>query len=328
MDPHEHVMRLALGHVAARAVYALAHYRIPDRLAAAPSSAAELARATGAHEASLLRLLRASTAMGLMTEEEGRKFALTEAGAALRSDAPRHAANVAAAMGGAPMWQAFGEFIRSVETGEPSFAGPPPFGQMSPEAARAVGNTMLAFYGSEPAAIVEAYDFAEIGTLIDVGGSTGNLLATILAANPHVRGIVFDLPAVEAHARRLFEERSVSSRCEFIGGSFFEGVPSGGDAYVLSHVINDWPEEKCLSILRNVRKAMSAHARLLVIEQVITSGHDSDQAKFLDLISLTITGGRHRTEEEHAELMARAGLRLVRAVATSQPVSILEGRPV
>jgi hypothetical protein len=175
---------------------------------------------------------------------------------------------------------------------------------------------------------VEAYDFPEIRTLVDVGGSTGNLLTTILAANPEMRGIVFDLPAVEVSAKRLFAERGLTNRCEFAGGSFFERIPAGADAYVLSHVINDWPEEKCLLILRNVRKAVPAHGRLLVIEQVITSGHDSDQAKILDLISLTISGGRHRTAEEHAELMERTGFRLTRVVGTRQPVSILEGRPV
>lgn len=315
-------MRLALGHVAARAVYALAHYRIPDHL---PASVANLAKATGTHEASLLRLLRAGTALGLMTEEHDGRFALTDAGAALRSDAARHAANAATAMGGAPMWQAFGEFLHSVETGQPSFTAPL-FGQMNAEAAAGVSKTMLAFYGTEPPAVVEAYDFSEIRTLVDIGGSTGNLLTTILAANPEMRGIVFDLPAVEAGAKRFFAERGLAARCEFIGGSFFESIPSGADAYVLSHVINDWPEEKCLAILRNVRKAAPPHARLLVIEQVITSGHESDQAKFLDLISLTISGGRHRTAEEHAALMERTGFRLTRVVETRKPVSILEGR--
>jgi hypothetical protein len=324
-------MRLALGHVASRAVYALARYRIPDHLAAAPSTVAELAKKTGTHELSLLRLLRASTALGLMTEEGDRQFGLTDAGAALRSDATHHAANVAIAMGIDPIWQAFGDFLHSLTTGEPNFeraGGGPLFGPMTSEAAAGVSKTMLAFYGTEPPAVAEAYDFSEIKTLVDIGGSTGNLLTTILAANPEMRGIVFDLPPVEDSARRFFAERGLTGRCEFIAGSFFESIPTGGDAYVLSHVINDWPEEKCLQILRNVRKAAPAHGRLLVIEQVITSGHDSDQAKFLDLISLTVSGGRHRTVEEHEDLMARAGFRLTRVVATGAPVSILESRPV
>jgi len=285
---------------------------------------------TRTNEPSLLRLLRAATAMGLMTEDGEQRFALTEAGAALRSDAPRHAANVAAAMGGAAMWSAFGELLHSVETGEPSLdkvGGPPPFGDMTAADAAGVSNTMLAFYGAEPAAIVEAYDFSGIRTFVDVGGSSGNLAATIVASNPQMRGIVFDLPPVEAHARRLFAERGLTERCEFAGGDFFETIPRGADAYLLSHVINDWPEEKGLLILRNIRNAAPPHARLLLIEQVITSGRDSDQAKFLDLISLTVTGGRHRTVEEHAALMARAGFRLNRVIATRQPVSILEATP-
>jgi hypothetical protein len=105
-------------------------------------------------------------------------------------------------------------------------------------------------------------------------------------------------------------------------------VPRGADAYILSHVINDWPEDSCRLILRNVRDAIPAHGRLLVIEQVITSGPGCDQARFLDLISLTISGGRHRTEAEHAALLAQAGFRLTRVIATRAPVSIIEAVPV
>lgn len=324
---HDAVMRLALGHVASRAVYALTQLQVPDQLGFGTVAVAELARRTQTDERSLLRLLRAAAAMGLVVEEAERRFRLTGAGMTLRSDAPGHASAAAAALGGGAIWSAFGDFVESVKTGRPVYAGSI-FDDMNEDAALRVSQSMIAFYGGEPEAVVEAYDFRVFGKVADIGGSSGDLLTTILRANPSLHGIVFDRPHVALHARRMIESRGVAGRCEFVGGSFFDEVPSGADAYILSHVINDWPEEKCLTILRNVRRAMPAHGRLLVVEQLITTGSDSDQAKFLDLVSLAISGGMHRTREEHAELLAKGGLRLTRVIDTRQPVSVVESEPV
>ncbi|HEX2094151.1 MAG TPA: methyltransferase [Longimicrobiaceae bacterium] len=218
-----------------------------------------------------------------------------------------------------------------MQTGEPVLArvgGAAVFGEMRPEMASRVNETMIAFYGREPAAVAEAYDFSGIRTLVDIGGGSGNLITTLLLANPALRGIVYDLPHAGPDARRMIEARGVADRCEVIGGSFFESVPGGADAYLLSHVINDWPEERCLAILRNVRRAVPPGGRLLVVEQVITPGGESGRAKLLDLISLATTAGMHRRPDEHRELMARAGFRMTRLVATREPVSIIEGEPV
>jgi hypothetical protein len=331
MDPHDYVMRLGLGHVAARAVFAMIQLRIPDHLAGRPRSAAELATLTGAHAPSLLRLLRASTALDLCTEDTELRFSLTSAGEALRTDAPRHAASAIRQIGSAPMWKAFGEFIHSVTTGEPALeraGGAPIFSNLSPEQAARLSEAMLAYYGDEPAAVSAAYDFSGVGTLVDIGGSTGNLLTTLLRATPGMRGIVYDLPAVAREAERLISARGVADRCAFIGGSFFESVPAGGDAYLLSHVINDWPEDKCLVILQHVRRVFPRHGRLLIVEQLITQGRDSDRAKLLDLISLTVSGGMHRTRDEHGALLAAAGFQLTRVLPTHAQVSIIEGRPL
>jgi hypothetical protein len=323
-------MRLALGHVESRAVYAFVHFRIADQLAEGTRSATELAGMTQTHERSLLRLLRASAALGLVSEETDCRFSLTPVGAALRTDAPGHASSAASALGSPPMWQAFGQLLHSVQTGEPVFAkvGQSVFSDASAEMTRRTSETMTAFYGAEPAVIAEAYDFSGVKTLVDVGGNSGNLLTVILRAYPALRGIVYDLPHVVPEARRTIETRSLGERCEVIGGSFFDNVPNGADVYMLSHVINDWPEEQCLAILRNIRRAISTDGRLLVIEQMITAGSESDQTRLLDLVSLTTTGGMHRTPREHGELLARTGFRLVRLIPTQQPVSIIEGQPV
>lgn len=327
-DPHDYVMRLALGHVAARVVQALARFGIADHLAAGVRTVAELARVTGTHEPSLLRLLRAASALGLVREEAGFEFALTPYGEALRSDAPRHAASAVLAMNGPSMWRAFGEFAQSIETGEPGLertGGAKPFSDTAASAER-TAETQMAFYGDEPAVVAEAYDFSAVRVLADIGGSTGNLISTILRRYPAVRGLLFDLPYVAAEGRAMLERRGVADRCEVISGSFFEAVPAGADVYVLSHVLHDWPEEQCTTILRNVRRAIPAGGRLLVMEPLLTSGSDSDVAKLLDVIALAITGGRHRTLEEHRELLGRNGFRLTRVIAAGA-VSVIESEP-
>jgi hypothetical protein len=329
-DPHEHVMRLALGFVASRTVHALVQFRIADHLAAGLRTPAELARVTSTHEPSLLRLLRAGCSLDLITEDAGERFTLTPNGEALRSDAPRRAASAVSALGGTAMWRAFGEFARSVESGEPLLertGGARPFSDVTAASFERTAETQLAFYGDEPAAIVDAYDFSTARVVADIGGSVGNLISTILDRNPSIRGILFDLPGIAPASRALLARRGVSDRCEVIPGSFFDALPSGADAYILSHVLHDWPEERCGTILRNVRRAIPAGGRLLVIEPLVTSGSDSDVAKFLDVIALAITGGRHRTLDEHRELLACNGFRMTRVIDAGA-ASIMESERI
>ena len=330
-DPHDYVMRLALGHVAARAVFAMVQLRIPDHLVGRPRSAGELATLTGVHAPSLLRLLRASSALELCTEDAEQRFSLTSAGEALRTDAPRHAASAIQGMGSPSIWKAFGEFVQCVTTGEPALervGGATIFSDLSADQATRLSEAMLAYYGNEPAAVSAAYDFSGIGTLVDVGGNTGHMLTTLLRATPGMRGIVYDRPAAAEEARRLISARGLADRCAFVGGNFFGSVPPGGDAYLLSHVINDWAEDKCRAILQHVRRVIPTHGRLLIVEQLITQDRNSDRAKFLDLIALTISGGMHRTRDEHAALLASAGFQQMRVVPTHAHVSLIEGRPV
>jgi hypothetical protein len=330
-EPHDYVMQLALGHVAACAVYAMVWMRIPDLLVERPRSAAELATEAGVHAHSLLRLLRAATALDLCTEDAEQRFSLTTAGEALCSDAPRHAASAIQQIGSPSIWKAFGEFLHCVTTGEPALertGGAPIFSNHSVDQAARFSEAMLAYYGDEPAAVSVAYDFSGFGMLVDIGGSAGHLLTTLLRATPGLRGTVYDLPAVATEAARLISARGLADRCTFIGGDFFESVPPGGDAYLLSHVINDWPEDDCRTVLQHIRRVIPRHGRLLIVEQLITRERDSDRAKFLDLISLTVSGGSHRTRDEHAALLAAAGFQLTQVVPTHAQVSLIEARPI
>jgi hypothetical protein len=112
-----------------------------------------------------------------------------------------------------------------------------------------------------------------------------------------------------------------------MGGDFFESIPARGDAYLLSHVIHDWDEERALTILRNCREAMGSGGRLLLVEMVIPPGGEPHPGKMLDVMMLSLTGGMERTEAEYSELLQRAGLRLTRVIPTQTPVSIIEAVP-
>lgn len=171
--------------------------------------------------------------------------------------------------------------------------------------------------------MVEAYDWSGIGVLADIGGGNGQTIVGLLGANPSTRGILFDLPHVVDRARPAIEQAGLAKRCELVGGSFFEQVPPA-DAYVLRHIIHDWDDERCVTILSNCRKQLSAGGRVLIVESIVPPGNEPAFVKWLDLTMLTIPEGRERTEAQYVDLLAKAGLKLNRVVPTDAEISILE----
>ena len=223
----------------------------------------------------------------------------------------------------------FQELDYSLKTGKSGFEkalGMPIFDYLAkdPEAASRFSDTMIGFHGAEPAAVAEAYDFSGLGTIVDVGGATGHMLATILERFPSPHGILFDLPHVLADATALLAARGVGDRVTLDAGSFFERVPVGGDAYILSHIIHDWDEEKCLTILGHVRRAMKPAGRLLLVEMVLPEGDTPHPGKMLDLMMLVGPGGQERTVPEYDALLGKAGFKLARVVPTASAVSVVE----
>ena len=181
-------------------------------------------------------------------------------------------------------------------------------------------------HGGEDIAIAEAYDFGAVRSVVDVGGGNGTVLATLLERNPQLEGVVFDLPSVIGRGTPALDAHA--GRWEAVGGDFFEGVPAGGDAYVLSHIVHDWSEERVLTILHNCRAAMGPDGRLLIVEMVVPSGDEMHPAKMLDVLMLVVNGpGMERTEAQYAELLDRSGFRLERVVPTASAVSIVEAVP-
>jgi hypothetical protein len=184
--------------------------------------------------------------------------------------------------------------------------------------------TMVGLHGQEPSAVATAYDFSTFNTIVDVGGATGNMLAAILSRHAGPSGVLFDLPHVVADAPLLLKESGVNDRVKIEAGDFFNAVPSGGDAYILSHIIHDWDEDQCLTILSHIRKAMKSNGRLLIVEMVLPEGDTPHPGKMLDMVMLLLSGGRERTEAEYGALLSKGGFKLTRTVPTSSAVSIVE----
>jgi hypothetical protein len=331
--PHVQLVQMAMGHWVSRIVLVAAELKIADLLASGPRTAEELAGPTGAESAPLYRFLRSLANLGILTVGDDRRFGLTPVGEALKTGAPGSAR--ASILTIASDWwiEGFRELNYSVKTGKSGFQkalGAPIFDYLAqrPEAASLFSETMIGFHGEEAAAVAAAYDFSGVSTLVDVGGATGHLLTTVLAHNPSMRGILYDLPHVVRDAPALLAAHGMVDRVKIEEGSFFERVPEGADAYLLSHVIHDWTEAQCLTILGHCRRAMRPGSRLLIVEMVLPSGGEPHPGKMLDLMMLVGPGGQERTVPEYTALLEKAGFRLTKVVPTASAVSVVEAAPI
>jgi hypothetical protein len=329
IPPHVQLIQMSMGMWVSRILHVAAELGLADHLAAGPRSAGELAGPTGTHAPSLHRLMRTLGNLGVLTQGEGGRFGLTPLGEALRTGAPGSARSTILTVASEPFTRAMGELKYSVQTGRTGFDRA--FGEgffdflgKDPDAASRFSETMIGIHGMEPAAVAAAYDFSGLGTVVDVGGASGHMLATILERYPSPRGVLYDLPHVVTDAPALLAARGVADRVTIEGGSFFERVPAGGDAYLLSHIIHDWDEEKCLTILGHVKHAMKPGGRLLLVEMVLPEGDVPHPGKMFDMVMLVIPGGQERTAAEYGELLGKAGFRLERVVPTESAVSVVE----
>jgi O-methyltransferase domain/Dimerisation domain len=327
--PRDQLIQMATAHFVSPLLYVAAQLNLADHLADSSRTADELAKSTATDARSLYRLMRTLASLGLFTEDSGRRFSLRPLGEALKAGAPGSVRGAVLTLTGELVTKSLGQLHYSIQTGKTGFEkafGAPLFEWLAnhPTEASMFSETMVGFHGAEPAAVAEAYDFSQFETIVDVGGATGNLLTTILERHLEPRGILFDLPHVVRDAPALIEARGLTNRIGIEAGNFFENVPAAGDAYLLSHIIHDWSEAQCRTILDNCRRRMKTDNRLLIIEMVLATGDVPHPGKMLDMIMLTVTGGQERTEPEYGTLLDKAGFRLGRVVPTESAVSIVE----
>ena len=327
--PQQQLDQMITSYWTSQAIYAAAKFGIADLLNDGPRSVDDLAEASSTNTDALYRLLRALASIGIFSESSRKEFSLTPLAEPLRSDVDG-SKRALALMSGDKQFQAWGEIVYSIQTGNTAFDkvfGKPIFDYLSetPEKARIFDAAMTGIHGRETGDVLDAYDFSGIEVLADIGGGNGSNISSILKQYPSMNGVLFDLPHVVERAKERVEAAGVSDRCQLIGGNFFESVPSGADAYLMRHIIHDWDDEKALTILHNCHSAMPANSKLLVVESVIPSGNERFAGKFLDLVMLLIPGGKERTESEYRTLFNEAGFELSRIVPTDTELSIVEG---
>ena len=329
LPPHAQLIQMGTGGAVANVVHIAAKLGLADKLADGPKSAVELAGPSALHAPSLHRLMRTMASLGLLTEGERLRFSLTKLGEALKSDAPGSARSTLLMTGSSWVGSGFANLLHSLQTGRTGFEkaqGMPFFDYLAqhPEDASVFSEAMVGLHGGEPPAVAAAYDFSMFQTVVDVGGASGNMLVAILGRYPEPRGLLFDRPHVVVDAEKSLKANGVTGRVTVEAGDFFKSVPSGGDAYILSHILHDWNDDQCLTILDHCRKAMKADGRLLIVEMVLPPGDVPHPGKILDMVMLALIGGQERTETEYASLLDKAGFRLSRVVATQSPVTVVE----
>jgi hypothetical protein len=324
------LMEMTIAHWAGELLLQAAEMSLADKFTDdEPRTAQGLAAEYGMRHRELYRFLRALTGIGLLTFAGKDSFRLTDLGKALRTGAPGNARSAVIALIGdmvKPAWKAFDHGLFTGDTGFEKAHEKSLFEYLrdNPGMARFFSETMVGFHGREPPAVAEAYDFSAIGSLVDVGGATGNMLGHVLKRHPGVKGVLYDLPHVVADAPALLASHGVADRVEILSGSFFEGVPKGHDAYLVSHIIHDWDDGENATILKNVREAMKPDGKLLIVEMVLPEGDAPHMGKMLDMMMMLVPGGEERTAAEYAELLEPNGFRVNRVVPTDSAVSVVE----
>ncbi|WAC93618.1 methyltransferase [Mycobacterium sp. Aquia_213] len=327
------MMELILNAWVAQAIATAADLGVADALENGPLSGDQLADRVGADPDALRRLMRALIGIGIFRQRSDGRYALTPLADTLRTDAPVSMAGLARWVGSPQHREHWSHLTDAIRTGDPvvpQLRGKPAFEYLADEAELGgifnSAMTSVSEFATVP--LTAAYDFSAFGTIVDVGGGHGRLLAAILDTAPNSRGVLFDLPEVVAGAPELLRKYAVDDRVRIEEGSFFDSAPEGGDAYVLKNVIHDWPEEDAVRILTNIRTAARTGARLLLCEFVIPD-HDRDfHGKWVDLEMLVVAGARERTADEYGELFDQAGFRLNRVVDTVSPLSVIEATAV
>ncbi len=327
----QQVLQAATGYIASTALQVALRLQIADHIASGTTSARSLARACGANEDALYRVLRLLAMMGIFEETSPRTFGLTPAAAALRQ-VPGSLYDMALWLCDPFHLRVYADAMHSVETGAPAVEktyGMPVFEYFAnnPELSAIFNSAMTSFSGMVAPAAIEAYDFSGIRVLVDVAGGHGGVLTGVLAKHPQMRGVLCDLPHVIDGARPRIASLGLADRCQTVACDMFAAIPDGGDAYIMKHIIHDWDDERAGVILRNIRRVLPKDGRVLLLESVVAPGNEPDFSKVIDLEMLLLPGGRERTADEFRALFAANGFELTGIIATQSPLSVIEAKP-
>jgi hypothetical protein len=329
-EPARQVLQVAVGYAASAALYTAITLNVADHLASGPKDVSELARMSGANEDALFRVLRLLASLGVFAETGSRQFVLNPAAELLRKDVPGSLRGMAVFLPDPFHFRTYANLLDSVTTGRPAVdttVGMPVFEYLAknPDYSKVFNDAMTALSAPVIAAALEAYDFGQIGVLVDVAGGHGEVLLSILKKHANVRGVLTDVGHVIDGAKPRIAAAGLADRCRAVPCDFFRAVPEGGDAYIMKHIIHDWDDGRATTILKNIASAMGAkRGKVILLESVIAAGSAPDFGKFLDIEMLAMPGGRERSADEFRALFAGAGFELTRVVPTKSPLSVVE----
>ncbi|MEU0399086.1 methyltransferase [Streptomyces sp. NPDC006197] len=326
------LLNLIQGAVITQALSVAAKLGVADVLADGPLAVEEIAKRVGADAKSTRRVLRALAGHGVFAVREDGSFENTALSDKLREDAPDTMRGFAVLMSHPFLHEEWGHLFTAVETGEPNLPklrgmGALDFFHANPEYAQVFFHAFGGLSESETAPLVEAYDFSQFNTVVDVVAGRGNLLAGILQKAPNVKGVLYDSEVATVDSQAYFEAAGVADRFTIEHGGYLDKLPSGGDAYLFKHIIHDFSEEDAITALKNAREAMGPEGKLLVMEYLLPEGNEHHLGQAIDLWLMLMLGAQERTLNEYRELFAKAGFTLTRAVPTSAPISIIEAVP-
>jgi SAM-dependent methyltransferase len=314
------------------ALLTMAELGLADHLTQGPLGSAELAERCGAHAPSLRRVLRELAGLGVIRSAGPDAYELTERGAPLRSDVTDSVRSSIRMLGEEGFWYAMGMLPATVRDGSSAFVKR--HGHVydylanKPASSRLFDDYMTARAIPFTEGLANRYDFPENVTLVDVGGGKGHILATVLHANPTMRGVLVDLEHVTGRAAQTLAAEGLADRSEVVTGDFFDAVPAGGDVYLLASVLHNWDDEEALRILRNIRRVMNPGGRVLLLEVALPDDEAPHLGKDIDMRMLAIfNGGTERTRKEFATLFAQAELALSDIVELGSGASLIEARP-
>ena len=333
-DLSQQLMGMASGFQLSACLYVAAKLNIADLVAAGPRPAETLAADTNTQADALYRVLRALVSFGIFSEPQPRTIGLSPAAELLRSDVPGNVRGLVLWVAHPFLMQVSSDLMHSVRTGTPAvehFYGKPVFECLAsmPEVNYDFNNGMTAISAELAPAVLDAYDFSHISTLMDVGGGHGYFICEALQRYPQMKGILLDQPSAVEGAKCTLCEMRMDDRCHPIAGNFFDHIPDGADAYFMQHIIHDWDDESALRILGNVRQALTAcpDGRLIVVDIVLPEDSRVHPGKLLDLTMLMFPGGRERTEAEWRRLLGKAGFIITKIMPTKVADSVIEAVP-
>lgn len=329
VPPSIAVYEKAQGFWVSRAIVAACELNLADHLASGPKSISELAGLSGTNEAFLYRMMRTLAGEGIFRELPGKIFINNRLSSAL-IEGDESMKNMIMHQFGETSMILFSHFTDCIRTGEGNASkmlgkGAFQYLEENPAKNEIYNKSMDDSSRMVAMALLSAYDFRGIKTLVDLGGGHGILLESILEKYPGIQGILFDQQHVVDYAKVVVRESVITERFSIIGGNFFNDIPENADAYFMKNILHAFSDEDCIKLLRKIHSVMAPEGKLIIVETTPEPDNKSSFGKLVDLLMMTGTeGGKERTVEEFSALLSLSGFQLSKIIRTIAPVSVLE----